>query len=472
MTQWEVVIGLEVHAQLATRTKIFSRESAAYGAEPNTQVNEVCAGMPGVLPVMNRDAVHMAMKAGAALGCTIHRVSQFDRKQYFYPDLPKGYQISQFAAPICTGGEVRFLVDGVEKVCSLTRIHMEEDAGKSSHGGDHSLVDLNRAGTPLIEIVSEPELQTPDEAAAYLRELRAILRYVDVCDGNLEQGSFRCDANVSVRRPGEPLGTRAEIKNLNSFRFVQRAIQYEIDRQIDLLEGGGRVVQETRLYNADTGKTFSMRSKEDAHDYRYFPDPDLPPLVIDADWEARARAELPELPAARRARYQADWALSEADAMTLTASREVAEFFEAAAAASKNPQRVANWVVNEVLRIVDNPDDGLALPFSASQLTSLSDLVDSGAITGKIAKTVFDHMVATGDDPDLILDRENLRPVRDEGAVRAAVEAVLAANPDQVEQYRAGKTKVMGFFVGQIMRATGGKADPTLVRELLTELLA
>ena len=469
---WETVIGLEVHAQLATRTKIFSRESAAYGAEPNTHVNEVCAGMPGVLPVMNRDAVHMAMKAGAALGCQINRLSQFDRKQYFYPDLPKGYQISQFAAPICTGGEVRFLVDGEERVCQLTRIHMEEDAGKSSHEGDSSLVDLNRAGTPLIEIVSEPDLGTAEEAAAYLRELRAILRYIDVCDGNLEQGSFRCDANVSVRRKGEPLGTRAEIKNLNSFRFVQRAIQYEVGRQIDLLEGGGRVVQETRLYNADTGKTFSMRSKEDAHDYRYFPDPDLPPMVIDEAWELRARAELPELPGARRVRYQSEWDVSAADAVTLSASREVADFFEAAAAGSKNPKRVSNWVVNEVLRVVENPEDGLALLFTAAQLAALSDMVEAKEITGKMAKTVFEHMVATGDDPGALLDREGLRPVRDEGAVRAAVEKIVADNPEQAEQFRAGKTKVMGFFIGQVMRATKGKADPDLVRQLLAELLA
>jgi aspartyl-tRNA(Asn)/glutamyl-tRNA(Gln) amidotransferase subunit B len=469
---WETVIGLEVHAQLATKTKIFSRESAAYGAEPNTHVNEVCAGMPGVLPVMNRDAVHMAMKAGAALNCQINRVSQFDRKQYFYPDLPKGYQISQFAAPICTGGQVRFLVDGQEVVCQLTRIHMEEDAGKSSHAGDSSLVDLNRAGTPLIEIVSEPDMSTPEQAAAFLRELRAILRYVGVCDGNLEQGSFRCDANVSVRRTGEPLGTRAEVKNLNSFRFVQRAIEYEVDRQIELLERGGRVVQETRLYNADTGKTFSMRSKEDAHDYRYFPDPDLPPMVIDEAWELRARSEVPELPGARRARYMADWSVSLTDAVTLSASRDVADFFEAAAGASRNPKRVANWVVNEVLRVVENPEEGLSLPFTAAQIAALSDLVDSKEITGKIAKTVFEHMVGTGDDPSVILDREGLRPVRDEGAVRAAVEKIVADNPSQVEQFRAGKTKVMGFFIGQVMRATKGKADPDMVRQLLAELLA
>jgi aspartyl-tRNA(Asn)/glutamyl-tRNA(Gln) amidotransferase subunit B len=468
---WEAVIGLEVHAQLATHTKIFSRQSAAYGAGPNEHVNEVCAGMPGVLPVLNRDAVHLAMKAGAALGCTIHRRNQFDRKHYFYPDLPKGYQISQFTSPICTGGKVTFLVDGGDRTCTLTRIHMEEDAGKSTHRGDSSLVDLNRAGTPLIEIVSEPELRTPEEASSYLRELRNILRYIEVCDGNMEEGSFRCDANVSVRRVGAPLGTRAEVKNLNSFRFVQRAIQYEIDRQIDLVESGGTVVQETRLYNADTGKTFSMRSKEDAHDYRYFPDPDLPPLVIDEAWETSACTGLPELPAARRHRYKTQWGIALVDARTLTANRPVAEFFEAAARTSQSPKRVANWVINDVLSIVTNPEAKLSLPFGPGELARLVDLVETGEITGKIAKTVFGHMAQGGGDPVEILDREGLRPVRDEGALRQIIQDIVATNPAQAEELKGGKTKLLGFFIGQAMRLTQGKADPAMVRHLLKEIL-
>ena len=469
---WEAVIGLEVHAQLATQTKIFARESAAYGAEPNNHVSEVCAGLPGVLPVLNREVVEMAMRAGAALGCTIHQWSQFARKNYFYPDLPKGYQISQYKHPICTGGDVSFLVDGEEMVCRLTRIHMEEDAGKSTHSGSHSLVDLNRAGVPLVEIVTEPDLRTAEQAAAFLRELRAILRYIEVCDGNLEQGSFRCDANVSVRRSGQALGTRAEVKNLNSFRFVHKAIQYEIDRQIDLIEAGGTVVQETRLFNSDTGRTSSMRTKEDAHDYRYFPDPDLPPLVIDAEWEASVRSQLPELPRQKRARYQRDLGVALADAVLLTQSAPVARFFEAACEGANNTKRVANWVMNDVLRVASNPNESLDdLAFGPLHVTALVNMIEEGAITGKIAKNVFEKMASTGDDPNTIADREGLRPVRDEGAIRNQVCSVIAANPAQAQQYRDGKTKLLGFFVGQVMRESRGKADPALVRKLIQELL-
>jgi aspartyl-tRNA(Asn)/glutamyl-tRNA(Gln) amidotransferase subunit B len=469
---WETVIGLEVHAQLATRSKIFSRESAAFGADPNEHVNEVCAGMPGVLPVLNRQAVHMAMVAGFALGSTVHRWSQFARKNYFYPDLPKGYQISQFQHPICSGGHVGFVVDGQQRSCALTRIHMEEDAGKNVHDGAWSLVDLNRAGVPLIEIVGEPDLRSADEAVAYLKELRTILRYLGVCDGNLEEGSFRCDVNVSVRRRGEPLGTRAEIKNVNSFRFVQRAIEHEVIRQINLLEDGGKVVQETRLFNHDSGVTSSMRSKEEAHDYRYFPDPDLPPLVIDDAWWQAAKGQLPELPAAKRHRYEHDFGLSAYDVGVLTVSRPVAEFFEAVLASGDNPKTVANWVTNEVLRVVANPEEGLDdLNVTPEALGQLLAMVERGELTGKMAKTVFGLMLETGRDPATLADERGLRPVRDEGAIEAAAADIVASHPDEVAAYRAGKTKLMSFFLGQIMQKTRGKADPKLARQILAALL-
>ncbi|MBH24673.1 MAG: Asp-tRNA(Asn)/Glu-tRNA(Gln) amidotransferase GatCAB subunit B [Myxococcales bacterium] len=472
-SEWEAVIGLEVHAQLKTSSKLFSRESAQYGAEPNTQVNEVCAGMPGALPVINERAVEYAMVAGYALGCEVHLWSQFARKNYFYPDLPKGYQISQFKHPICTGGGVDYLLDGELKRCNLTRIHLEEDAGKNIHAPNGSLVDLNRAGVPLIEIVGEPELRSADEATAYLKELRNILRYLDVCDGNLEEGSFRCDANVSVRPRGqEAFGTRAELKNINSFRFIQRAIDYEIARQIDLLENGEQVVQETRLFNHDTGRTTSMRSKEEAHDYRYFPDPDLPPLVIAPEWSERVKAALPELPGQKRERYQRDLGLPAYDADVLTQARPVAEFFEAAVAAHDNPKGIANWVMNEVLREVDNPEEGLdALAFGPAQLAELVQMVDDKELTGKIAKAVFAKMVESGQAPTEIADAEGLRPIRDEGRLRALIADILANNPAQVEQFRGGKTKLMGFFIGQLMQQTRGKADPGLGRKLLMEEL-
>ena len=470
---WEIVIGLQVHAQLATQTKIFSRESAAYGAEPNSHVNEVCAGLPGVLPVLNRDAVELAMKAGYALGCDVHRWSQFDRKNYFYPDLPKGYQISQFTHPICTGGHVDYLLDGQVKRCNLTRIHMEEDAGKSTHVDAVSLVDLNRAGTPLIEIVSEPELRSAEEAAAYLRELRLILRTLEVCDGNMDEGSFRCDANVSVRRPGAPLGTRAEIKNINSFRFVLRAIDYEVARQIDVIESGGAVVQETRLFNSNTGRTSSMRGKEEAHDYRYFPDPDLPPLVIDEAWADRVAGSLPELPMARRLRYQETLGLSAYDADNLTAAAPVARFFEAALAAHPgNPKGVANWVLNDLMANVANPEEDLdALPITPDHLAQLVRLIDDQEINGKIAKTVFTRMLATGRPPAEICDEEGLRPISDPARIRPMLEQLLADNPSQVAGYRAGKLKLLGFFIGQAMQLTKGKADPNVTKDLLVAML-
>lgn len=469
--EWEAVIGLEVHAQLQTHTKIFSSESTAFGQGPNMQVNEVCAGLPGVLPVFNADAVQMAVKAGLALGCQINLWSQFARKNYFYPDLPKGYQISQYEHPICTGGGVEFLVNGEPMRCNLTRIHMEEDAGKSTHAGHHSFVDLNRAGVPLIEIVAEPDLRTAEQAAAYLRELRNILRYIGVCDGNLEQGSFRCDANVSVRRPGDPFGTRAEIKNLNSFRFVQKAIDYEINRQIDLIESGQKVVQETRLFNADTGKTFSMRSKEDAHDYRYFPDPDLPPLIITQEEVDALQKNLPALPGQRRARYQ-ELGLSAYDASVLTQSRAVAEFFETACEGNTNAKGVANWVMNEVLRVASNPEEGLDdLSITPAHISELVQMIDKNEITGKIAKTVFARMLETGKKPSIIADEEGLRPVRDEGKLLEVLKEIVAANAAQAQQYKDGKQALAGFFIGQVMKKTRGKADPKLTRELLHKIV-
>lgn len=472
--EWEAVIGLEVHAQLQTQTKIFAREATAYGAGPNTQVSEVCAGMPGVLPVLNRDAVALAARAGLALGCEVHPWSQFARKNYFYPDLPKGYQISQYKHPICTGGEVVFRLGERTGRCRLTRIHMEEDAGKSTHTGAHSLIDLNRAGVPLIEIVSEPELRTSQEAAAYLKELRNVLRWIGVCDGNLEQGSFRCDANVSVRPKGqEAFGTRAEIKNLNSFKFVQKAIDYEIARQIDLIESGGEVVQETRLFNSDAGRTTSMRSKEDAHDYRYFPDPDLPPLVLEAGWLEEARRALPELPGQKRARYTESLGLSPYDADVLTQSRAVSDFFESSLeSAGGDAKGVANWVMNDVLRVAGNPDDGLDdLRFGPEQLAELVKLIGDGEITGKIAKDIFARMVETGKSPGAIADDEGLRPVRDEGRLRALLQGVIDANPGQAQAFKNGKTKLLGFFMGQVMKQTQGKADPTLTRTLIQDML-
>ncbi len=473
MSAWETVVGLEVHAQLMTKSKIFSAAKTAYGAEPNTQVNEVDAALPGVLPVLNRQVVELAMRAGFALGCQVQPWSQFARKNYFYADLPKGYQISQFDHPICLGGKVSFVLGEEVRTCNLVRIHLEEDAGKSTHEGRHSLVDLNRAGVPLIEIVAEPELRSGQEAAAYLKALRSLLRYLDVCDGNLEEGSFRCDANVSVRRPGEPLGTRTEIKNLNSFRFVQKAIEYEASRQIDLLETGGNVVQETRLYNADTGRTRSMRTKEEAHDYRYFPDPDLPPVVVDEAWMQRVKAAQPELPLQKLERYQGELGLSFYDASTLSALQPVATYFESVLEHTANAKGAANWVLNTVLREVSDPEaelDGFIV--TPTSLGQLIDLVDRKEITGKIAKKVFGFMLETGDPPGQIIEREGLKPVRDSGEVEALIAGILADNPGQVAAYQGGKTKLFGFFMGQAMKASKGKADPAMVKALLGKMLS
>jgi aspartyl-tRNA(Asn)/glutamyl-tRNA(Gln) amidotransferase subunit B len=478
--KYEVVIGLEVHVQLTTRTKIFCGCSTAFGQAPNSQTCPVCLGLPGALPVLNYQAVEYAIRTGLATNCRIAPRSVFARKNYFYPDLPKGYQISQFELPVCQHGWLDIEGEWGSKRIGITRIHMEEDAGKLLHGetpatAQSSFVDLNRAGTPLLEVVSEPDLRSADEAVAYLKKLHQIVVYLDVCDGNLEEGSFRCDANVSLRPVGqEQFGTRAEIKNINSFRFVKQAIEYEIERQADLLDSGGKVVQETRLYDPQTGMTRSMRGKEEAHDYRYFPDPDLVPLEIDAAWIAAERAQLPELPESRRARYQAELGLSAYDAEVLTAERPLAEFFEVCVALLPGQAKsIANWVMGELTRkLNDGGLDITASPVTPARLTALLKLIEAGTISGKIAKTVFDAMWASGDDPARIVEEQGLVQVSDSGAIELIVNEVLAANAAQVEQYRGGNEKVFGFFVGQVMKASKGKANPALVNELLKSKLS
>ncbi|GMW06142.1 MAG: Asp-tRNA(Asn)/Glu-tRNA(Gln) amidotransferase subunit GatB [Gammaproteobacteria bacterium] len=475
---WEPVIGLEIHAQLATRAKIFSGAATAYGAAPNTQACLVDLGYPGVLPVLNGAAVRMAVKFGLAVGATVARRSVFARKNYFYPDLPKGYQISQYELPIVQGGAVAIaLDDGSHKTVRLTRAHLEEDAGKSLHESFHgqSGIDLNRAGTPLLEIVSEPDLRSAKEAAAYMRKIHQLVRYIGICDGNMQEGSFRCDANVSVRAAGAAkLGTRAEIKNLNSFRFLERAILFEIERQIGILEEGGRVVQETRLYDPDRDETRSMRSKEEANDYRYFPDPDLLPLVIDEPFIEQARAELPELPEARAARFVAEFGLATPDAETLTGARETADYFEGVVGAlgGREPRLAANWVVGELAAALNR--DATAIEASrvdAGALAGLIARIIDQTISGKIAKEVFEAMWAGEGAADEIIARKGLRQITDSGALEQAIDQVIAANPAQLAEFRAGKDKLFGFFVGQVMKATGGKANPAQLNDLLKKKL-
>ena len=478
-SRYEPVIGLEVHAQLLTRTKLFCGCANRFGAPPNTLVCPVCLGLPGALPVLNRKAVTLALRAALATGSTLHPVSVFERKNYFYPDLPKGYQISQYEKPLATGGFVAITVaDGGERRVRLARIHMEEDAGKLLHegfpwSGEKSGVDLNRAGVPLIEIVSEPDLHGPEEAHAYLTALRGVLLYAGVSDCNMEEGSLRCDANVSVRPWGtEALCTRAEIKNLNSFRNVARAVEYEIARQVALVESGGAVVQETRLWNAERGETAPMRSKEDAHDYRYFPEPDLPPLVVSREWVEDARASLPELPAERRRRFATEYALPGYDAGVLTQERDVAEYFEAAARASGNAKAVSNWVMTEVLRKLKEGGRGIAsCPVGPAALAGLVRLIDQGTISGRIAKDVFERMWATGEEAAAIVGREGLTQLSDESALEAVVAEVVADSPDQAASYRGGKAAALGWFVGQVMRRTGGRANPQRVNAILRKAL-
>ena len=479
-SDFQAVLGLEVHAQLLTRTKIFCGCSTAFGAEPNSHVCPVCLGMPGVLPALNAQVVEMAVTTGLALGCAIQPVSVFARKNYFYPDLPKGYQISQFELPICLGGGLTITVDGEEKFIRLTRIHMEEDAGKNLHdvaadGG--SGVDLNRAGVPLLEIVSEPDLRSADEAVEYLKALRAILLALGVNDGNLEEGSFRCDANVSVMRKGATeYGTRAEIKNMNSFRFLKQAVDFEVRRQVALVEAGQPVVQETRLYDPARGETRSMRSKEEAHDYRYFPEPDLPPVRVDEALVARLRASLPELPRARAARYQQALGLSVQDAGVLVGDGRLADFFDAALAArgggAEAAKKVANWTIGELSRLMN--ETGLPPPawkLTPAGLAEVLALLDAGAVNGAAAKVLVEELFREGGDPAELVKRRGLAQVSDEGALSAAVDAVLAASPADVERHRSGKKDLTGFFVGQVMKALQGKGNPGVVNALLKKKL-
>jgi aspartyl-tRNA(Asn)/glutamyl-tRNA(Gln) amidotransferase subunit B len=474
--KYETVIGLEVHVQLTTASKIFCGCSTRFGQAANSQTCPVCLGLPGALPVLNRQAVEFAIMAGLATHCSIAPRSIFARKNYFYPDLPKGYQISQYELPVCEHGHLEIdLPDGGRKSVGITRIHMEEDAGKLLHAeGGASLVDLNRACTPLLEIVSEPDLRSADEVVAYLKKLHQIVVYLGICDGNMEEGSFRCDANVSLRPWGQAaFGTRAEIKNVNSFRFVKQAIEYEVERQAELLDEGGKVVQETRLYDAVTGTTRSMRGKEEAHDYRYFPDPDLVPLVIDREWVEKVRGALPELPEAKVERFIGAYGLPRYDAEVLAAEREVAAYFEECARRHGNGKVCSNWVMGEVLRALR--EDAIAIddcPVTPAMLVGMLARIDDATISGKIAKTVFDQMWQSGKDADFIIAEKGLKQVTDTGAIEAVIDDIITANPEQVAEYRAGKDKLFGFFVGQVMKASKGKANPTAVNELLLKKLA
>lgn len=475
--EWETVIGLEIHAQLATRSKIFSGASTAYGAPPNSQASLLDLGYPGTLPVLNREAVRMAVKFGLAIGARIAPRSIFARKNYFYPDLPKGYQISQYELPVVHDGEVEILLDeSGSKTIGVTRAHLEEDAGKLLHDAfpDLSGVDLNRAGTPLLEIVSEPDMRSAKEAIAYLKKIHTLVRYLEICDGNMQEGSFRCDANVSVRRKGETkFGTRTELKNLNSFRFIERAINYEVERQIEVIESGAKVVQETRLYDPDKHETRSMRSKEEASDYRYFPDPDLLPLTITPDFIEEVRAALPELPDAKRARFTGEYGLSDYDAGVLTASREMADYYESAVKfTGGEPKLVANWVMVELsARLNEHNLDIRQSPVSAGMLAGMLKRIVDNTISGKIAKDIFEAMWNGEGDADAVIEKKGLKQITDTGAIEKAIDDVIAANPRQLEQYRAGKDKLFGFFVGQVMKATQGKANPGQVNELLRKKL-
>ncbi len=471
--QWEVVIGLEVHAQVTAKAKLFSGAATDFGAEPNTQVSPVDAAFPGMLPVINRRCVEQAVRTGLGLDAEINLHSVFARKNYFYPDLPAGYQISQYEAPVVGHGRVVLdMPDGSTREVGITRLHLEQDAGKSLHDQQpkETYVDLNRAGIGLMEIVSEPDLRSAEEAGIYLRKLRSILRYLGTCDGNMEEGSLRCDCNVSVRRPGEPLGTRCEIKNLNSVRYAVEAIEHEARRQIEVLEGGGTIRQETRLYDTGRGETRPMRSKEDAHDYRYFPDPDLLPLVLEPEWVERLRAELPELPDAKKVRFIAEYDLRPEDAGVLVGERATAEYFERVAD-GRDARMAANWVMGDLFGALNKKGLGIdESPVAAERLGALIDLIADGTISGRIAKDIFAEMIETGADPAALVEEKGLRQVSDAGAIEATVDAALAAHPAQVAQYQTNP-KVLGFFVGQVMKATGGKANPALVNELLKKKL-
>jgi aspartyl-tRNA(Asn)/glutamyl-tRNA(Gln) amidotransferase subunit B len=471
--EFETVIGLEIHAQLKTITKIFCGCSTKFGAPPNSNTCPICLGLPGVLPVLNRKVVEFAIKLGLATNSTINRFSQFARKNYFYPDLPKGYQTSQFDLPIIGRGEITIETDGHEKIIGITRIHMEEDAGKLMHDDAEpvSHVDLNRTGTPLLEIVSEPDIRSPQEASAYLKKIHAILRYLDICDGNMQEGSFRCDANISLRPVGEvKLGTRTELKNMNSFRHVQSALEYEVRRQRDILLDGGNIVQETLLWNPDKNCSESMRGKEDAHDYRYFPCPDLVPVEISDDWIADVRDSLPELPDQRKARFVTQYDLPVHDAVLLTADREVADYFEETVQGGAQAKKVSNWIMTELLRELKGEEIS-SCKVGPPQLAALLLMVEKNTISGKIAKTVFLDMMADGKDPHTIVKEKNLLQVSDTSELLSLVREIIAAHPAQAEDFRAGKTKLMGFFVGQLMQKTKGKANPQLANELFSKEL-
>ncbi|HEX7031335.1 MAG TPA: Asp-tRNA(Asn)/Glu-tRNA(Gln) amidotransferase subunit GatB [Gammaproteobacteria bacterium] len=477
--EWEVVIGLEIHAQLATKTKIFSGSSTAYGAMPNTQANLVDLGYPGVLPVLNREAVRMAAKFGLAIGANVAERSVFARKNYFYPDLPKGYQISQYELPVVETGSVEIeLEDGSTKVIGITRAHLEEDAGKSLHEDFHGMtgIDLNRAGTPLLEIVSEPDMRSAKEAVAYLKKIHTLVRYLEICDGNMQEGSFRCDANVSVRPKGQKeFGTRAELKNLNSFRFIEKAINFEVERQVELIESGGKVVQETRLYDPDKGETRSLRAKEEANDYRYFPDPDLLPLEIERSFLEEVRKSLPELPDAKKHRFMEQYGLSAYDASVLTTSRAMGDYYEAVVKAlgPKEAKLAANWVMGELSGALNKDDREISdSPISAEHLAGMLKRILDNTISGKIAKDVFEAMWAGEGDADAIIEKKGLKQITDAGAIEKVIDEVIAENPGQVEQYKGGKEALLGFFVGQVMKKTQGKANPGQVNQLLKEKLS
>ncbi|MCD6320022.1 MAG: Asp-tRNA(Asn)/Glu-tRNA(Gln) amidotransferase subunit GatB [Candidatus Desulfofervidaceae bacterium] len=472
---YEAVIGLEVHAQLLTESKIFCSCSTQFGASPNTHVCPICLGMPGVLPVLNKRVVEFAMKMALATNCQINPYSVFARKNYFYPDLPKGYQISQYEHPLAEYGWVEIEVNGQKKRIGITRIHMEEDAGKLIHDPHKpvSYVDFNRTGVPLIEIVSEPDIRSPEEAVAYLKKLRSILRYLEICDGNMEEGSFRCDANISLRPVGsEAFGVKTELKNMNSFKHVQRALAYEIERQKAILEEGGSIIQETRLWDEAKGVTRSMRGKEEAHDYRYFPDPDLVPVVVDEAWIEAVRNTLPELPDEKKERFIKEYNLPSYDAEVLTTSRELADYFESVVKACANPKMVSNWIMSELLGKLNQEKKEIGeCPITPEQLGELLALIEKGTISGKIAKTVFEEMYATGKSPAQIVKEKGLVQITDEATLRKIAEKIIREHPKEVEQYRAGKEKLLGFFVGQMMKETKGKANPQLANKIFKELL-
>lgn len=474
--RYEAVIGLEVHAQMLTDTKIFCGCWTRFGAEPNTQTCQICIGMPGVLPVLNKKALEFAIRTGLAMKCEISQYSRFARKNYFYPDLPKGYQISQYELPICERGWIEIVVDGETKKIGITRIHMEEDAGKNIHEdmGNFSFVDLNRTGVPLMEIVSEPDIRSPREASEYLKKLRTILRYLGVSDGNMEQGSLRCDANVSVRPVGQKeFGTRAEVKNINSFRFVEKAIEYEIRRQIKVIEEGGKVIQETRLWDSARDVTESMRSKEEAHDYRYFPDPDLVPIIADRQWIEEIRSSLPELPDVKRERFVSVFGLPEYDADLLTSEKPTAEWFEEAVKAGGQPKAVANWMMGDLMKLLNAENRAIEdCPLKPASLAGMLTLIENGTISGKIAKTVFEEMYRTGKDPQSVVKEKGLVQISDEGAIEKVVDEIIAKHSNEVERYRGGEEKLLGFFVGQAMKAMKGKANPQKLNELLRNKLS